>query len=72
MEDTVIVIMLKDAETGFLEKELGAYTLPENSGLIFNIYAENEGLLALLFYVGEQRRNEKNWNIVNCKSGVCL
>ena len=43
MEDTVIVIMLKDAETGFLEKELGAYTLPENSGLIFNIYAENEG-----------------------------
>ncbi|MBR6542687.1 MAG: hypothetical protein IKT73_05725, partial [Anaerotignum sp.] len=43
MEDAVIVIMLKDAETGFLEKELGAYTLPENSGLIFNIYAENEG-----------------------------
>ena len=43
MEDAVIVIMLKDAETGFLEKELGSYTLPENSGLIFNIYAENEG-----------------------------
>ena len=43
MEDAVIVIMLKDAETGFLEKELGAYTLPEYSGLIFNIYAENEG-----------------------------
>ena len=42
MEDTVIVIMMKDAETGFLEKELGAYTLPENSGLIFNIYAEGE------------------------------
>lgn len=42
MEDTVIVIMLKDAETGFLEKELGAYTLPENGGLIFNIYAEGE------------------------------
>ena len=42
MEDTVIVIMLKDAETGFLEKELGAYPLPENSGLIFNIYAETQ------------------------------
>ena len=42
MEDTVIVIMLKDAETGFLEKELGAYTLPENGGLVFNIYAEGE------------------------------
>ena len=43
MEDTVIVIMLKDAETGFLEKEMGAYSLPENGSLIFNIYAENEG-----------------------------
>ena len=42
MDETVIVIMLKDAETGFLEKELGAYSLPENSGLIFNIYAEGE------------------------------
>lgn len=42
MEDTVIVIMLKDAETGFLEKELGAYSLPENGNLIFNIYAEGE------------------------------
>ena len=42
MEDTVIVIMLKDMETGFLEKELGSYTLAENGGLIFNIYAEGE------------------------------
>ncbi|MBQ3031621.1 MAG: hypothetical protein II993_07785 [Anaerotignum sp.] len=42
MDETVIVIMLKDAETGFLEKELGAYSLPENSGLIFNVYAEGE------------------------------
>lgn len=42
MEETVIVIMLKDAETGFLEKELGAYSISENSKLIFNIYAEGE------------------------------
>lgn len=42
MEETVIVIMLKDAETGFLEKELGAYSLPENGELLFNIYAEGE------------------------------
>ena len=40
MEDTVIVIMMKDAETGFLEKELGAYTLAENSGLIFKSWYE--------------------------------
>ncbi len=42
MEDTVIVIMLKDAETGFLEKELGAYTVEENGSLLYNIYAEGE------------------------------
>ena len=48
MEDTVIVIMLKDAETGFLDKELGAYTLPENSSLIFNIYAEGEEVVLRL------------------------
>jgi len=48
MEETVIVIMLKDAETGFLEKELGAYSLPENSGLIFNIYAEGETVVLRL------------------------
>ena len=48
MDETVIVIMQKDAETGFLEKELGAYTLPENSGLIFNIYAEGEDKTVVL------------------------
>ena len=42
MEETVIVIMLKDAEIGFLEKELGAYSVSENGELIFNIYAEGE------------------------------
>ena len=40
MEETVIVIMLKDEKTGFLDKELGSYTLSEDSELIFNIYAE--------------------------------
>ncbi|WMI80461.1 DUF6762 family protein [Anaerotignum sp. MB30-C6] len=40
MEEAVIVIMLKDKETGFLEKELGSYTLSENVGMVYNIYAE--------------------------------
>lgn len=40
MEDTVIVVMLKDKDTGFLEKELGSYTLSEEVGLVYNIYAE--------------------------------
>ena len=31
MEDTVIVIMLKAAETGFLEKELGHIPCPKTA-----------------------------------------
>lgn len=42
MEETVIVIMLKDAKTGFLEKELGSFSLPEDGEWIFNIYAEGD------------------------------
>lgn len=42
MDETVIVIMLKDETTGFLEKELDSYTLPENSELIFSVYAEGQ------------------------------
>ena len=36
MEDTVIVIMLKDIKTGFLDKELASYTISENEKLIYN------------------------------------
>ncbi|KXL53522.1 hypothetical protein CLNEO_07480 [Anaerotignum neopropionicum] len=39
MEDTVIVVMLKDRETGFLEKELGSYSFSEDVGMVYNIYA---------------------------------
>ena len=39
MEDTVIVIMLKDIKTGFLDKELASYTISENENLIYNTYA---------------------------------
>ena len=42
MDETVIVIMLKDAETGFLEKELGSFSLAENAELLFNIYVEEK------------------------------
>ena len=38
MEETVIVIMLKDRATGFLEKELGSYTVAFEN-LIYNIFA---------------------------------
>lgn len=42
MEETVIVIMLKDSKTGFLEKELGCYKITENENLIYNAYAVEE------------------------------
>ena len=43
MEDTFIVIMLKNKQTGFLETELGSYKVTENENLIHNIYViEND------------------------------
>ncbi len=42
MEETVIVIMLKDKETGFLDKELGSYKIEGNENLIYNTFAEEK------------------------------
>ena len=42
MDDTFIVIMLKDNETGFLEKELGSYAVEDSYGLRYNTYAVEE------------------------------
>jgi len=39
MEETAIVIMLKNKETGYLEKELGSYKISENESLIYNTFA---------------------------------
>ncbi len=40
--DTVIVIMLKNKESGFLEKEIGNYTIEENEKFIVNVFAVEE------------------------------
>ena len=40
MDETIIVIMLKDKQTGFLEKELCSYHLGEQQNMMLNIYAE--------------------------------
>ena len=37
MEETTIVIMLKDEETGFLDQELGSYSVPERAELIWSM-----------------------------------
>lgn len=42
MDETIIVIMLKDKNTGFLEKELASLDLTENVGYIVNIFAADE------------------------------
>ena len=39
MEESVLVIMLRDPETGFLDKELGSYDVGEDDALIYNTYA---------------------------------
>lgn len=48
MEETTIVIMLKDEETGFLDKELGSYTIHENAELIWSIYAKGDEVVLRL------------------------
>ncbi len=42
MEETFLVLMLKDKETGFLDKELSAYKIGENENYIVNIFATEE------------------------------
>lgn len=64
MEETVIVIMLKDAETGFLEKELGAYSISENGELIFNIYAEGEEKKVVLRLTCEKELQDWEYDAV--------
>ena len=34
MDETLIVIMLKDSETGFLDKEIASFKVEENENLI--------------------------------------
>lgn len=44
MEETVIVIMLKNKETGFLEKEIGSLDINKNEEYIVNIYVMEDKL----------------------------
>lgn len=59
MDETVIVIMLKDTETGFLEKELGSYKITENEMLIYNAFAtESEGKIIVTMKITTGREVE--------------
>lgn len=57
MEETVIIIMLKNPETGFLDKELGALNITKNEEYIVNIYVM-EGKLYIRLSTG---RDVEDW-----------
>jgi len=50
MEETLIMILLKNKETGFLEKELGSYQIEDAEGYVYQTYAmeQEEGLMVYL------------------------
>lgn len=42
MEETTIILMERNSETGYLEREVNSYTLEENGNLIEGIYLVKE------------------------------
>lgn len=57
MEETVLVIMLRDPQTGFLEKELMSLNIGENEAYIYNTYAaetENGTVVVLKLTCGRE------------------
>ncbi len=57
MEETVIVIMLKNKDTGFLEKEIGTLDIVNNEEYIVNIYVMDNKLYIRL----STGRDVKDW-----------
>ena len=55
MDETVIVIMLKNKETGFLETEIGSYNVNDEEGFIYNIYAMEDSGISVYMRVSVER-----------------
>lgn len=54
--DTLIVIMLKNKSTGFIEKEIGSYNVYENENLIVNAYAlQNDNNYKVYFKISTDK-----------------
>lgn len=55
--ETVVVIMLKDKETGFLDKELCSLSLTENEEYIINVFVteEEDGKMLLHLRLSTER-----------------
>lgn len=61
MDDTFIVIMLKDKDTGFLEKELGSYAIDDKYGLIYNTFASEENGQLYVYMKLSCGRDVEDW-----------
>lgn len=61
MEETAIVIMIKNKETGFLEKELGSYKIFDNEPLIYNTYAVEDGEKIVVYMKITTDREVEDW-----------
>ncbi len=51
MEETYLVLMLREKETGFLDKEINAYKINECEEYLVNIFAEEDDRGEILVYV---------------------
>ncbi|MGL4790233.1 MAG: DUF6762 family protein, partial [Anaerotignaceae bacterium] len=61
MDETSIVIMVKDIETGFLEKELGSFKITEYENLIYNTFAVEENGKMQVFMKITTDRDVEDW-----------
>ncbi len=61
MEDTLIVVMLKDEKTGFFERELGAFSLEEYEQYLVNVYGLEKNEDITLYMTVSLEREVLDW-----------
>lgn len=59
--DTVVVIMLKDKETGFLDKELASLSISKDEELIVNLFVEENDENKELHFKISTERDVQDW-----------
>ncbi len=61
MEETLIVIMLKDEKTGFFERELGAFSLEEYEQYLVNVYGKEVNDNVTLYMTVTCNKDVEDW-----------
>ncbi len=61
MEETLIVIMLKDEKTGFFESELGAFSLEEYEEYLVNVYGVEKNDNIILYMTVSLEKEVADW-----------